>query len=341
MPLYEDKIVCPLAVRFTQEHVRPVFQNGLDLESTISQIKTKPGSGDYDVILDTPFDAIEIIRWRKRDLSGEEPAATHWLTFDNRRLYCLQRAAVALWPQRVGVVVQALYAATNGYDRKDNSMTAGRKVGIGHSPKLLTGRWHWRSAVAETQGESAYGLVARDEALEDVEELLDAPAPPSMLDLFFREGGAAFEAKAALEERSTVDASSPRSITGVSEASDGLAATLAEGLCGRWRGPRGEAHEVWRTPQGFVCSSAQGSGAPRRADVWHDAQADLVWWGGFYAEAAEIRRQGGSVRWYGSDGSWTPRTTWRWNGAAGHDLHPASASGVARQRRRSCETRSA
>lgn len=78
MPLYEEKMICPLAVRFTQEHIRPIFQNGMELERTISEIKTKPGSGSYDVILDTPFHAIEIVRWHKRDLSAEEPEGIHW-----------------------------------------------------------------------------------------------------------------------------------------------------------------------------------------------------------------------------------------------------------------------
>lgn len=326
MPLYEEKMICPLAVRFTQEHIRPIFQNGMELERTISEIKTKPGSGSYDVILDTPFHAIEIVRWHKRDLSAEEPEGMHWLTFDNRRLYCLQRAATALWPQRVGVAVQALYAATNGYERKDNSMTAGRRVSIGHSPKLLTDRWDWRSAIPDKSeaAAAAFDLVAQDDALAGVEDLADAPAAPSMLELFFRQGE---EAKATSEERSTADASSPRSFAGASEAADGV----AEGFAGRWRGARSEVFEVRRTAHGLVCSS---SGA-RRGGLWRDAQTDLVWWGNLFAEGSEVRSQSGRVRWYGDDGSWTPRMTWHW---LGEDLRPPAAAGATknegRQQRR-------
>jgi len=345
MPLYEEKLVCPLSVRFTQEHIRPVFQNGMELESTIREIKTKPGIGDYDVLLDPPFGAIEIIRWHKRDCSGDELPAMHWLTFDNRRLYCLQRAAAALWPKRVGVAVQALYAATHGYDRKDNSMTAGRKVSIGHSPKLLTDRWDWRQSLpateqaAEGHVAAAHALVAKDETLAGVEQLMDAPAPPSMLELFFQQGGALEQKakEAPSEARSTADASSPRSSAGVSEPQN---FAVAEGLCGKWQGAKeGETFEVRRTAEGLECACAapsKGKGGPRRVELWYDETSDLLWWGdagSMYAQGAEIRSQGGRVRWYGaSDGSWTPKMTWRWVGD-GVEAAPREAKSQRTQRR--------
>jgi len=346
MPLYEEKLICPLAVRFTQDHIRPVFQTGKDLESTIRQMKTKPGCGGYDVIIEAPFDAIEIIRWHKRDTTGSEPDAKHWFTFDNRRLYCLQRAAMALWPKRVGAVVQGLYAATDGYQRKDNSTTAGRAVGIGHSPKLLTDTWDWRSVLAAPAAveAAAFEIAARDDALATVSELADAPAPPSMLELFFL-GGAAIQDKvdAISEALSTTDATSPRS-EDVSETLDSLDA-LSEGFRGVWQSARrGDHYEVVRADGGLVCTHSDGRGGTRRVAVWFDEKRDRVWWGSersLFAQAAEVRGQGGQLRWYCDDGSRAPQMTWKWIGEADAQPKASKAEGAKQPQQRSARRRGA
>lgn len=338
MPLYEEKLICPLAVRFTQEHIRPVFQDGCGLEESIREIRVKPGTGDYDVLLEAPFAAIEIIRWHKRDESGRESDARHWFTFDNRRLYCLQRAAVALWPRCVGTVVQALYAATDGSHRKDNSLTAGRSVGIGHSLKALTDRWDWQAAVcapggapmsaaaapssrAATDESAARALVAIDDQLAGVQDLRDAPAPPSMLELFFQSAGLGKKGSDSTggmgSEDSTTDPSTPRSALAGSEASAPAApgsAGLSEGLCGEWRGEEGERYRVEVSGDGWTCLRTDGAGTSKKVSFWYDAQHDAVWWGsswGVYAQAAQARSQDGQVEWFNNDGSWTPRFVWR------------------------------
>jgi len=329
MPLYEEKLISPLAVRFSQEHIRPVFQSGIDLDSTIRQIRTKPGNGSYDVILEAPFEPIEIIRWQGRDSNGEEAEARHWFSFDNRRLYCLQRAAAAWWPKKVAAVVQALYAASEGSRRKDTTSTAGRSVAIGHSPKLLTGRWDWRAEVAGASCSNAEAMecqvvVTRDDASVDVPDLADAPAPPSMLELFFQSGDAgngagdcAVGVFAASEVVSTTDPSSPRS----AEDSDGsdFDAALSTGLCGSWQGQGGDRFEVRISGDGWACTCVGGAGGRRPVPLRRAADSDLVWWGrdwSMCAAAAEVRAQAGTVQWYKQDGGWTPAATWTWLGGA-------------------------
>jgi len=365
MPLYEERIICPLAVRFTQEHVRPVFQDGRELENTIKEIKQKPGIDDYDVILEVPFQPVEIIRWKKRDESGIEPKQEYWFTFDNRRLYCLQRCAVALWPKRVGTVVQALYGATDGSHRKDNSLTAGRCVWIGHSLKTLTDGWDWRDVVGTPMTKSSSGsptaaaveakaqedevtakvlaLITRDDQRAGWEDLCGAPAPPSMLDLFF-EGGCDededFVKPTALKpefrtdsEDSTAVPSTPRSGV-VSEdaagrqqrgggrkgqqkqwSADYLA--LSAHVCGEWIGDKKENYRVDASPQGWKVARSDAGGTAKKFTLWYDENTDLLWWGTnwtMYVQGSELREKCNNIQWYGNNGSWKPWFTWKKQG---------------------------
>eukprot|EP00444_Apocalathium_aciculiferum_P056836 CAMPEP_0183583834 /NCGR_PEP_ID=MMETSP0371-20130417/152411_1 /TAXON_ID=268820 /ORGANISM="Peridinium aciculiferum, Strain PAER-2" /LENGTH=68 /DNA_ID=CAMNT_0025794717 /DNA_START=47 /DNA_END=250 /DNA_ORIENTATION=- len=63
MPIYEEKLISPLAVRFTQEHIKTLFRDGRIVEHTVEEIKTSTGDGGYDAILEAPFPDIEIIRF--------------------------------------------------------------------------------------------------------------------------------------------------------------------------------------------------------------------------------------------------------------------------------------
>jgi len=125
MPLYEEKLICPLAVRFTQQRIRTTFKDGYDVEATIKEIATVAGVDDYDLILEAPFPCIEIIRWSANGRrAGRED---HWFTFDNRRLYCLQRLAAEHWPKRVAIAVHVLYADAG---RSGRSLTPGHKASL-------------------------------------------------------------------------------------------------------------------------------------------------------------------------------------------------------------------
>jgi hypothetical protein len=186
MPLYEEKLISPLAIRFTQHRIRETFRDGREVEATIKEIRTLPGVGDYDIILDAPFPAIEMIRWApngRKAGKGEE----HWFSFDNRRLYCLQRLATAYWPKRVAAKVEVLYADSGTIRKKLDSQTQGLSVVIGHAFAVgdeLKG-WSWRK-VAEMHGRAgnltseAEACIAADDAKTSFRDLMDVPAPGSL-----------------------------------------------------------------------------------------------------------------------------------------------------------------
>uniref|UniRef100_A0A7S4S855 Uncharacterized protein n=1 Tax=Alexandrium monilatum TaxID=311494 RepID=A0A7S4S855_9DINO len=184
MPVFEQKLINPLAMRFTQEHIRTTFRDGRLLEVSFSEIKSKPGTGDYDILLEAPFPNIEIIRWHPPRHSKDRREGDHWFTLDNRRLYCLQRAAVAHWPLRVAVVVDLLYADPGSVWRKFDSSTCGRSVTIGHSTRgPVLARWDWRSQAPTTCAGAATALeaIAVDDLRGEVAVLQDAPEEPSSL----------------------------------------------------------------------------------------------------------------------------------------------------------------
>jgi hypothetical protein len=183
MPIYEEKLISPLAVRFSQQRIRSTFKDGYDVEETIKEITAVAGIDDYDLILEAPFPTIEIIRWS----AGGRGAGKkdHWFTFDNRRLYCLQRIATEYWPKRVAVAVHVLYADAGAIRKKLDSRTEGLAVSIGHafdSADELQ-KWAWRDAV---QGRLPPGLdismqvedaLSADDAKASVADLLEAPGP--------------------------------------------------------------------------------------------------------------------------------------------------------------------
>merc|ERR1719491_2398061 len=111
------------------------------VDATTEQIEAHPGMGDYDLVLHAPFPQIEIIRW---GVNACEQGG-HWFTLDNRRLYCLQRAALKHWPQRVAAKVEILYADPGAVRRKYDSTTLGASVTVAHSCKdAPLFRWDWR-----------------------------------------------------------------------------------------------------------------------------------------------------------------------------------------------------
>jgi len=141
----QKKVIDPLAVHFTQHHIRTTFRKGELVEPVIDEIESLPGTGDYDIFLRAPFPTIEIIRWSPPAHMRTESNCWHWYTLDNRRLYCLQRAAVALLPKRVGVVVKVRCEDFGNVKRKFDSVSLGRSVTVAHSSKeapLFT--WNWR-----------------------------------------------------------------------------------------------------------------------------------------------------------------------------------------------------
>lgn len=203
MPIYEEKLISPFAVRFTQEHIRTTFRDGRSVEAAVGEIYRAPGMADYDVILKFPFPAIEIIRWHAHpredasaselvDTSGEVADGDHWFTLDNRRLYCLQRAAAACWPRRAAIAVEILYASPGSVRRKCDTTTYGRSVTIAPTVHVSpTSRWNWRVEVQSSQqvglgvccataadvaaSRIALDAILADDAKPTVDALLDLP----------------------------------------------------------------------------------------------------------------------------------------------------------------------
>jgi len=204
MPIYEEKLINPLAVRFTQEHIRTTFRDARLVEAAFEEITVEPSScEDYDLILRAPFPHIEIIRWNTPSRCPSEHAQAsvsdtscaeddlirerHWFTLDNRRLYCLQRAAVAHLPKRVAAVVEILYDDAGSGWRKYDSTTKGQSVSIGHSVNMEPiGRWDWRKEAAPAavasrctvaelyEAHQVLQVALRDDARHTVDALRDA-----------------------------------------------------------------------------------------------------------------------------------------------------------------------
>lgn len=187
MPIYEEKLISPLSIRFTQDYIRTTFRDGRQLETAVNAMKAEPGVEDYDLILRAPFPHIEIIRWRiprygvGRIKTSSLESREHWFTLDNRRLYCLQRAAVALWPRRVAAVVEIMYADPGSIWRKYDSSSYGFCVHLGpSSSEPSTDRWDWREKVLplemrHDEEPGILGLVLEDDKKRKVGDLRDTP----------------------------------------------------------------------------------------------------------------------------------------------------------------------
>lgn len=280
MPIYEEKLISPFAVRFTQEHIRTTFRDGRSLEAAIAEIQEQPGTGDYDVILQFPFPAIEIIRYHAPSLEhtskvlvseifGEVPAGDHWFTLDNRRLYCLQRAAAACWPRRAGIAVEILYASPGSVRRKCDTTTYGCSVAISHSTRdAPISRWDWRVEVQCCAGTTvarycavrgALDAILCDDAKPTVGALMDLPgecksAVARLLDMQ--------NARSETEVRSIIKVRPATPSTADEDASDKDASDSIEG-------------SVAAMPQPWSLSKMMNSIAAAR----HGKEdSDLVWW---------------------------------------------------------------
>lgn len=196
MPLYEEKLINPLAVRFSQDRIWPDFQDGHQIEDSLTEISTVRIDDAYDLVLRPPFPPMEIIRLRQerrendgermRDDSGKRVwGEESWFTFDNRRLYCLQRAALQLWPTVVAVVVKVLFdfPAVRCARHKFRTTSDGQSVKISLPDGQPGSLWNWETAAKGVQISKERALavsealeaVRRDSAKHKKEMLDDAP----------------------------------------------------------------------------------------------------------------------------------------------------------------------
>lgn len=175
-----NRRISPFDVRFSQGRMRSEFRCGRSVEETVAAIRAvredAPG-GEPAWRLEAPFPTIEVIPWRckLRDESGrpivdEQTGGELWdsqdhiFTLDNRRLYCFQKAAAALWPQQVGIDVVELppQSLTRLRQvRKFRTPDSGMSISVGSrtdTDSLV--HWSWRSAVGVAESREA---VCRNE----------------------------------------------------------------------------------------------------------------------------------------------------------------------------------
>lgn len=174
------RLISPMDVHFSQTHIRPEFQDGKGLvEDAITNMKKlsmepilsedgnaalaevgAPINDSQWWLLQPDFPEIEVIEWRcklrnpdgalKTDAAGNElHGDLEWYTLDNRRLYCLQKAAIANWPADVRCIVSVILQQEGNQRefRKFRTLDLGRTIGIGHRDDEKMERWSWRTAV--------------------------------------------------------------------------------------------------------------------------------------------------------------------------------------------------
>ncbi|CAJ1352958.1 unnamed protein product [Effrenium voratum] len=170
-----DAHMSPLEVNFSQMRANPLFRDGRSLDEAVQQIKPvrwksvgSSASGAKDEtpvwLLKAPFPPIEVMKWRckLRDESGRplvDPetggelidSEDKWFTLDNRRLYCLQKVAVSLWPERAVAEVARLPPTAVHKVRqlkKFRTLDRGCSIMVGsRTGGPVIGRWSWKEAL--------------------------------------------------------------------------------------------------------------------------------------------------------------------------------------------------
>lgn len=164
-----NRKLSPYDVRFSQMRARHEFRDAKLLEDSVAQIKAircdEEGGEKAVWRLEAPFPPIEVLKWRcklrdettgrpKTDpVTGDElwDSSDHWFTLDNRRLYCYQKAAIAVWPDAVVIDVVELPPGPLTRMRelkKFRTLDCGRSVMIGgrNDGETLV-RWSWWEAL--------------------------------------------------------------------------------------------------------------------------------------------------------------------------------------------------
>lgn len=127
-----------------------------------------------------PFPRIEVTKWRcklrepdgspKIDPSTGLELYSHeerWFTFDNRRLYCLQKAATAVWPTEVRCeVIEVPHNMAKCRElRKFDTRTFGCTVLVGRRDDTNIDTWSWRAAVGLPEELQPEEGVARQKSM--------------------------------------------------------------------------------------------------------------------------------------------------------------------------------
>lgn len=161
-------VLNPLAVGFSQPRIKPEFMDGSSFDDAIAACHTEPcdvdASGRFEwVLLSPPFPAIEVVPWRpklrKPDGTALKDPTTgaprrgkeRWFTLDNRRLHCLQRAAIEAWPKLCYVPVRIMKdLPEDGHAlRKFKTTSEGASIALAGSKDSIQDAtlWDWYAAL--------------------------------------------------------------------------------------------------------------------------------------------------------------------------------------------------
>jgi len=162
--------LCPLELRFSQRKMRNVFADGRLIDESVDVVQAVRRPPDEAELygaawkLEAPFPPIDVLSWRCKlrdettgrpliDEDGRERFEDEesWFTLDNRRLYCLQRAALKLLPERctAGVVAELRKERRQREIRKFRTLDGGESILIGSRVDCVPfSRWAWREEVA-------------------------------------------------------------------------------------------------------------------------------------------------------------------------------------------------
>mmetsp|Transcript_29927 Transcript_29927/g.93018 ORF Transcript_29927/g.93018 Transcript_29927/m.93018 type:complete len:340 (-) Transcript_29927:208-1227(-) len=187
--------ISPLDVYFSQNVVYPRFADGRSVDDTVNQIRangyrscpsTDGAAEEQRLILEPPFPIIEAVRWapkmrdgKGRPLLDDNGNQRHGdagiFSVDNRRLYALQRAAVAQYPSQCCTAVSVITdknevlrhlkkfrTRTNGL-----SITISEWNGVGRDNARMFSAmrvWDWRSAIARAAEAGEEGSMLAVEA---------------------------------------------------------------------------------------------------------------------------------------------------------------------------------
>jgi len=189
IPLAANRQLDPLEVRFSQFRARSRFRDGkllADTEEMLRAVPITPGAasssaaGDgaladkekdisnAEFSIETPFPPIQVLQWRckLRDAQGRpriDPKTggefydneDRWFTLDNRRLCCLQKAAIKAWPKRCVVDVVELPPGPLTRTRtrqlkKFRTFDRGKTILIGERKEADDSvKWSWREKVGQ------------------------------------------------------------------------------------------------------------------------------------------------------------------------------------------------
>lgn len=177
----------PLEARFSQKKMRHRFWSGSLLAEVSPLVQVVRCSAEEEAQLGArwklqpPFPEIEVVRWRckLRDEKTGRPKTDlqtgrvlydqeeHLFTLDNRRLYCLQLAAVTVWPERCVAEMSELPAGPPEFKhemKKFKTMDSGKSILIGsHQPGDTAPfvRWSWRSKLNVSDVTAAKGAGSK------------------------------------------------------------------------------------------------------------------------------------------------------------------------------------